>query len=89
MAGADMTVKASDTAALIKQWRASSKRVEQVAAELAAKINAGRLHRYEELPLQAALAKEYDVSERTISSVKRLLAVHDFLTKENRRYYIA
>ena len=89
MAGADTTIKASDTDALIKQWRASGKRIEQIAAELAAKIDAGRLHRYEELPLLAVLTKEYDVSKRTLTSVKKLLAVHDFLTLENRRYYIA
>ena len=89
MADAGTTVNAPDTDALLKRWRASAKRVEQIAAELAAKIDAGRLHRWEELPLVSVLADEYDVSERTISSVKNLLAVHGFLTRENRRYYIA
>jgi DNA-binding GntR family transcriptional regulator len=64
-------------------------RVERIAAELAAEIDAGRLHRWEELPSLAVLADEYDVAERTITSVKRLLAVHDFLTLEKRRYYVA
>lgn len=85
----DTTVEASGTDALIKQWRASEKRVEQIAAELAAKIAAGTMGRWEPLPPQAVLADEHDVSERTISSVKSLLAVHDFLALENRRYYIA
>jgi DNA-binding GntR family transcriptional regulator len=89
MADTGTTVKATDTDALIKQWRASGKRVEQIAAELAAKIDAGRLHRWEELPPVSVLADEYGVSERTITSVKNSLAVHGFLTKENRRYYIA
>jgi DNA-binding GntR family transcriptional regulator len=85
----DTTVEASDTDALIKQWRASEKRVEQVAAELAAKIAVGQLHRWDELPPLAVLADEYDVSERTIGTVKKLLADHDFLTLENGRYYVA
>ena len=89
MTGTDATAEAGGTDALIKRWRASHKRVEQIAAELAAKIAAGQLRRWEELPSQAALADEYDVSERTITSAKTLLAVHDFLTMENRRYYIA
>jgi DNA-binding GntR family transcriptional regulator len=89
MADADTAVEASDTGALVKRWRASERRVERIAAELAAKIDAGRLHRWEELPSLAVLADEYDVTERTITSVKRLLAVHDFLTLENRRYYVA
>jgi DNA-binding GntR family transcriptional regulator len=89
MAGTDATVETADTDALIKQWRVSANSVEQIAAELAAKIAAGQLHRWAELPSQAALADEYDVTERTITSVKRLLAVHNFLTLENRRYCIA
>ena len=40
MADTGTTVRATDTDALIKQWRASAKRVEQIAAELAAKIDA-------------------------------------------------
>jgi DNA-binding GntR family transcriptional regulator len=89
MADADTAVEASDTDALIERWRTSDKRVEQIAAELAAKIDVGLLHRWGELPPLAVLADEYDVSERTITSVKKLLAVHDFLTMENQRYYIA
>ena len=85
----DTTVEATDTDALVKQWRESAKRVEQIAAELTVKIATGQLHRWGELPAQAVLAEEYDVSERTITSVKSLLAVHGFLTIENRRYYIA
>jgi DNA-binding GntR family transcriptional regulator len=89
MADTDTAVETTDTDTLIKRWRASERRVEQIAAELAAKIDTGRLHRWAELPSLAVLADEYDVSERTITSVKRLLAVHDFLTLENGRYYVA
>jgi DNA-binding GntR family transcriptional regulator len=83
------TAEARDTSALIRGWRISPKRVEQVAADLALRIETGQLHRWDELPPQAVLADEYDVTERTMTSVKSLLAVHGFLTLENRRYYIA
>jgi DNA-binding GntR family transcriptional regulator len=78
-----------DAYALIKRWRLSAKRTEQIAADLALKIQTGQLHRWGEMPRQAALADQYDVAERTITSVKRLLAVHGFLTLENGRYYVA
>ena len=89
MTDTDTTAEAMDTGTLIRQWQSSAKRAEQIAADLAGKIAFGRLHRYEELPSQAALADEYDVSERTITRVKNLLADHNFLTMEYRRYYIA
>jgi hypothetical protein len=41
------------------------------------------------MPRQAALADRYDVAERTITSVKSLLAVHGFLTLVHGRYYVA
>ena len=78
-----------DAYALIKRWRVSAKRTEQIAADLALKIHTGQLHRWAEMPRQAALADLYDVAERTITSVKSLLAVHGFLTLENGRYYVA
>jgi DNA-binding GntR family transcriptional regulator len=83
------TAGARDAGALIRRWRGSGNRAQQIAADLAAKIDAGRLHRWQELPSRAALATEYDVSESTIGIVKKLLADHDFLIIENRRYYIA
>jgi DNA-binding GntR family transcriptional regulator len=78
-----------DAYALIKRWRLSSRRTEQVAADLALKIHTGQLHRWADMPSQADLAGRYDVAERTITSVKSLLAVHGFLTLENGRYYVA
>ena len=77
------------TGALSRTWRRSSKRTEQIAADQAQKIGAGQLHRWDEMPRQAALAAEYDVTERTITTVKSLLADHGFLTLENGRYYVA
>jgi DNA-binding GntR family transcriptional regulator len=87
MAGAARDTQ--DAYALIKRWRLSAKRTEQIAADLALKIHTGQLHRWGEMPRQAALADQYDVTERTITSAKSLLAVHGFLTLENGRYYVA
>jgi DNA-binding transcriptional MocR family regulator len=67
------TAPHADTAELIRTWRASSKQVEQIAADLALKIETGQLHRWEELPRQSLLADAYDVTGRTITSVKSLL----------------
>jgi hypothetical protein len=58
----DATIEATDTDALKKRWRESSRRVEQIAAETAAKIDAGWLHRWAELPALEVLADEYDVT---------------------------
>jgi DNA-binding GntR family transcriptional regulator len=85
----DATAGTGDADTLIKRWRGSGNRAGRIAADLAAKIDAGRLHRWDELPSRAALAAEYDVSESTIGIAKKLLADHDFLIIENRRYYIA
>lgn len=79
----------TDTGTLITEWCVSSRRVEQIAADLAAKIGAGQIHRWQQLPTLAVLSDEYEVTERTISSAKALLAAHGFLTLENRRYYVA
>jgi DNA-binding GntR family transcriptional regulator len=79
----------TDTGTLIREWCVSPSRVEQIAADLAAKIDTGQIHRWAELPALAVLSDEYDVTERTISSAKSLLAAHGFLTLENRRYYVA
>ena len=89
LAVTDTTAGAEDAGALIKEWRPSSRRTEQIAAELAAQIAGGQLHRWDELPPLAVLADEYGVTGRTVTSVKRLLAVHGFLALENGRYYVA
>lgn len=89
MNGTDEPARAQDADSLIREWLKSGKRAEKIAADLAAKIASGQLHRWQELPTLAALAREHDVSERTISTVKSLLAVHGFLTLDERRYYVA
>jgi DNA-binding GntR family transcriptional regulator len=83
------TAHASDTDALIRRWRAQGNRSEQIAPELAAKITGSQMRTWDELPSPAALAGEYDVSQRTIARAKSLLADHDFLVRANGRYYIA
>jgi len=77
------------TDTLIKQWRASASSSEQVAASLAAKINGGQLRTWDDLPSLATLADEHDVSQRTVTRAKTLLAGHGFLTLQGGRYYVA
>ena len=60
-----------------------------VAAGIARKIASGTMHRYEDLPLNSALAAEYDTSERTVSAAKKLLSDHGILKLQDRRYYVA
>jgi hypothetical protein len=81
--------EASDTDALIRRRRGSANRAQEIAADLARKITAGELRPYAELPPVAALTREYDVSDRTISNAKSLLAEHGFLKKEGRRLVVA
>jgi DNA-binding GntR family transcriptional regulator len=78
-----------DTDELVKEWRASTRRVEQIAADLAMKIDGGQFHRWDELPKMFVLSNEYECAQRTITSAKNLLEVHGFLTLENGRYYVA
>jgi DNA-binding GntR family transcriptional regulator len=82
------TTEAADAGALIRKWRASPRRDEQVAAELAAQITSGRLHPWRQFPPRAALAEEHGVSVGTIKHAKRLLGDHGLLTLEDGRYYV-
>lgn len=77
-----------DTDRLIREWEASGNMAKMVAAGIARKIASG-MHRYEEFPPNSALAGEWDVSERTVSTAKRILGDHGILILENRRYYVA
>ncbi len=72
----------------ISEW-ASGGKASQVAASLAREITGGTLRRYAELPASSQLAREHDVSERTVSAAKKLLADHGILKLENRRYHVA
>jgi DNA-binding GntR family transcriptional regulator len=79
----------ADTDKLIREWEASPHKARKVAAGIARKIASGKMHRYEDFPLNSVLATEWDVSERTISAAKSLLGDNGILKLENRRYYVA
>ena len=63
--------------------------VERIAADLAYRISNGSLTRWDSLPLNRTLAKEWNVSSRTISRAKKLLYDHGVLTLDGRRYYVS
>ena len=73
---------------LITQWQRGTM-PERIAADLAAQIQAGKLAQHDNAPLNRTLAGRWGVSDRTVSSAKRLLARHRMLTKVNNRYYVA
>ena len=77
----------ADTESLISEWEASGSKARIVAAGIARTI-AGK-NRYDELPLNSALAARWGVSHRTVSAAKSILHDHGILTLENRRYYVA
>jgi DNA-binding GntR family transcriptional regulator len=79
----------ADTDTLIKEWEASPHKAHKIAAGIARKIASGKMHRYEDFPLNSTLADEYDASERTVSAAKNILGNHGILILENRRYYVA
>jgi DNA-binding GntR family transcriptional regulator len=59
------------------------------AADLAEQINSGSLPAWHELPVMSELTRKYDVSPRTVSKVKTILANHGLLQMECRRYVVA
>jgi DNA-binding GntR family transcriptional regulator len=74
--------------AQIMEWQRGSMR-ERVAADLASRITSGKITKWGELPLNRTLADQWDVSHRTVSSAKKLLADAGLLAKEGTRYYVA
>jgi DNA-binding GntR family transcriptional regulator len=72
----------------IMRWQRGSMR-ERVAADLASRITSGQITKFNDLPLNRTLAGEWDVSHRTVSSAKKLLADEGLLTKDGTRYYVA
>jgi DNA-binding transcriptional MocR family regulator len=76
------------SAALILCW-AHGTAHERTAAAILRQIASGRLTRWSDLPPLARLAEENDVSERTVSKAKRLLAGHGALVKQVGRYYVS
>jgi DNA-binding GntR family transcriptional regulator len=71
----------------IGEWEKGGTK-KRMAADLARKINAGIIDPWTELPPNAALADEWDVSEGTASKAKKLLADHGLLRKENGKHYV-
>ena len=72
----------------ILRWQRGTM-AEQIAAELASRINNGKLSKWDSLPLNRTLADKWDASERTVTTAKRLLCDHGMLTLVDRRFYVA
>jgi DNA-binding GntR family transcriptional regulator len=70
-----------DDDALIARWQRSGRRDESIAADIATRIRTGKYQQYSELPPRTGLAREFDVSESTVTSAKRLLAAAKILAK--------
>lgn len=79
---------APSRAALIMNWSHGSA-PERTAAAILRQIAAGHLTRWTDLPPVARLAEDNDVSERTVSTAKQLLAARGALVKQAGRYYVA
>ena len=77
-----------DDDALIARWQRSGRRDESIAADIATKIRIGKYKQYHELPPRTDLAREFNVSESTVSSAKRLLADAKILAKDQNGVYI-
>jgi DNA-binding GntR family transcriptional regulator len=73
----------------IRQWASDRSLARIIASDLAAAINKGLLHRWNDLPDNASLADDYGTSARTVGRAKRLLADHGLLVKAGGRYYVA
>jgi DNA-binding FadR family transcriptional regulator len=73
--------------ALIARWQRSGRRDEAIAADIATRIRTGKYKQHQELPPRTALAREFDVSESTVSSAKRLLAAAGILAKDHNGTY--
>jgi DNA-binding GntR family transcriptional regulator len=72
----------------IEEWAKSRYMAERVAAGLARRIRSGRYRKYEQLPPNYGVAREYDVSIATLIRAKRLLAEHDVLEKTGENVYV-
>lgn len=72
----------------ISEWEYSRDRTMRVAADLAKRIRSGRYRQYDQLPPNADLASEYDVSIATLVRAKRMLAGHSVLAKDDSNVYV-
>jgi DNA-binding GntR family transcriptional regulator len=77
-----------DDDALVAAWQRSGRRDETVAADIATRIRIGKYKQHQELPPRTALAREFDVSESTVTRAKQLLAAAKILAKDHNGAYI-
>jgi DNA-binding GntR family transcriptional regulator len=73
---------------LIMRWQRGTM-TERVAADLASQIGKGSVSKWGSLPLNRTVAEKWDVSERTVTKAKRLLADHGVLVVDGKRFYVA
>jgi DNA-binding GntR family transcriptional regulator len=73
--------------ALVAAWQRSGRRDEAIAADIATLIRTGRYKQYHQLPC-TGLARQFDVSQSTVSRAKRLLADAKILVKDINGLYI-
>jgi DNA-binding GntR family transcriptional regulator len=76
-----------DDDALVARWQRSGRRDESIAADIATRIRTGRYKQHHQLPPRNDLAREFSVSESTVSSAKRLLAGAKVLAKDHSGVY--
>jgi DNA-binding GntR family transcriptional regulator len=72
----------------IMEWQRGTM-AERVAADLASQIDRGSVSKWGSLPLNRTVAEKWDVSERTVTKAKRLLADHGVLVADGNRFYVA
>jgi DNA-binding GntR family transcriptional regulator len=72
----------------IMKWQRGTM-AERVAADLASQIQTGNISKWASLPLNRAIAGKWDVSERTVSKAKRLIADQGLLVADGKRFYVA
>lgn len=74
---------------LILAWSGGRSVTKCIAADLARKIQDGRLERWRQLPDSDDLARRWDTSVRTVSRAMKLLADHGFIAKQGNRYHVS
>ena len=74
---------------LILAWSGGRSVTKSIAADLARKMQDGRLERWRQLPDSDDLARRWDTSVRTVSRAMKLLADHGFIAKQGNRYHVS
>jgi DNA-binding GntR family transcriptional regulator len=74
----------------ILEWKYAGTVTKRIAAYMATQITSGDLGRFSELPDTPELAKQWDVTPRTVIRAKRLLYDGELIKKASSgRYYVA